>query len=324
MEQPKKNPLSHPLRSETSRRYVPGRIAPRVVSDVQAPAHRARSPKLVEKNQKLSSSTLKKVDVIQPRLTRKPTRPALPRTTKSLVLKRQILDSAEKQRKKARKIYWRHVLNYALVAVVLTSLAVVGWYFKDLIPVHLSIFDRQNESKTVNEVNVNQETNTLDETVPTNEEIIGHVMGTDEPKVLRIPKLALEARIRRVGVSLNNEPISPSNIFDVGWFEASGKPGNQGAVLLNGHIIGPTKSGIFSNIQELIPDDEILIERGDGTVLRYKVAKVQEYLTTGLDMSAATNSVDRARQGLNLVTTVNKYGSRTNEFSRRIIVFAVQ
>ncbi len=331
MEENKHHLRPKPLQPEPGRRYAAGRVLPRAGGDVRRPTHR---PAPVSHSTEPVAPKLhiaKHIDVIQPKTPHAPVKkprkvswakPALPRTTRSYVLRRHIAEGAVTQRKKARKIYWRHIIGYSALCIILVALGIVAWSFRELAPVHLPFINNEPKVAVVADLPKNQETSTLDETAVGSEDIAAHTMGNDEPKTLRIPKLGLEARIRRVGVSLNGEPVAPSNIFDVGWFEASGKPGQPGSVLLNGNVVGPTKAGIFANIHELISGDQIILERGDGTKLTYKVIKKQEY--SQLDMSAATNPIDLSKQGLNLMTTVNKYNGLGTESEKRVIVFAVQ
>lgn len=331
MEENKHHLRPKPLQPEPGRRYAAGRVLPRAGGDIRRPTHRSMAAQHKVEPVTPKVHVAKHLDVIDPNTIHTPAKklrkvsrakPALPRTTRSYVLSRHISEGAVRQRKKARKIYWRHIVGYSLLSVILVALAVVGWSFKDLAPVHLPFMNNEPKTAAVVDPPNNQETSTLDETVIGPEDIAAHSMGDDEPKILRIPKLGVEARIRRVGVSLSGEPVAPSNIFDVGWFEASGKPGQPGAVLLNGNVVGPTRAGVFATVHELVSGDQIVLERGDGTLLTYKVTKTQEY--NQLDMSAATNPIDLSKQGLNLMTTVNKYSALGAQSEKRVIVFAVQ
>lgn len=250
-------------------------------------------------------------------------KPALPRTAKSMVLRRQMVERAKKQRQKNRKKYGKHIIGYVIAAAVIVATILTAWTFRELLPFNLPFTGQEKSNQPVNRPIV-QETSSLDETMPSSEEIAAHRMGANEPRAIRIPKLGVEAKIKRVGMSLSGEPIAPGNIFDVGWFEASGQPGSPGVILLNGHVAGPTKSGIFGDLVSLEPDDKILVDRGDGQVMTYIVSRVQEYSATQVDMSAASQSLDPSRQGLNLITTTNKFSNRNSLPDKRVIVFALQ
>lgn len=257
-----------------------------------------------------------------PKRTPNPVKPALARTEKSKVLRRQMVERAKLQRQKTRKSYGKHVLVYSAIGVTLLAAVLILWSFQGLLPSGLQFFSNSQPETPVNRPII-QETSTLDETEPSAQDVAQHKMGAEEPRVLKIPKLGVEARIKRVGVSLSGEPISTGNIFDVGWFEAGGRPGIDGAVLLNGHVAGPSKQGIFGQIRTLVPGDKLLLSRGDGMELTYTVVKVQEYTSNSVDMNAATQPIDPSRHGLNLMTTVNKYPGNSSQPDKRVMVFAL-
>jgi hypothetical protein len=90
---------------------------------------------------------------------------------------------------------------------------------------------------------------------------------------LEIPnKAGVQSRILPVGVDATNELKTPQNIFDVGWYEGSAKPGSYySALLLNGHVSGPTKPGFFAKLQKLAVGDIVTVECGDGQQFNYRV-----------------------------------------------------
>lgn len=309
MEEPTKN--TRKFAEEPGRRYVAARVAPRAGADITKPtaqtfATPSKSPELKSR----PSMSVKRNPV---------TKPALPRTKRSQVLRRQMVERAHEQRFKIKKKRGKHVLWYAIASVVVTALIIVGWSFNDVLPFHIELF--KSAPPPVNSIDSDpQETSTLDETIVSEADIQVHVVAADTPRVLRIPRLNIAARVKQVGTTLSNEPIAPKNIADVGWYEGSGRPGAEGAVLLNGHLAGPSMAGVFKNIQNLDSGDEITVERGDGRVFTYVVSRIQEYSGGQVDMSAAINSINPSKKGLNLVTTLNKYSGT----EKRIIVFALQ
>jgi len=144
------------------------------------------------------------------------------------------------------------------------------------------------------------------------------------PRVIRIPKYNIDARIVRVGVKANNQLVAPSNIHDTGWYEASSKPGEGGAVLIDGHVSGPTKHGVFYNLKKLVAGDQIEVERGDGKRFTYRVIRTKSYPADKVDMAAALVSVTAGKPGLNLVTCDGALDASRNHYKDRLVVFAEQ
>lgn len=150
-----------------------------------------------------------------------------------------------------------------------------------------------------------------------------YFVAPELPRIIRITNLKVEARIIPLGVTANNELKAPSSIFDAGWYQGSARPGETGAVLINGHVHGPTQPGVFVGLKKLRSGDKISIERGDGKVLTYHVVKSQSYSKDNVDMGAAFSSAEPGKPGLNLMTCDGAYDAQ-GHYANRLIVFAVQ
>ncbi len=147
------------------------------------------------------------------------------------------------------------------------------------------------------------------------------------PKYLKIPKLSVSTLVKPLGVTSSNELKAPANIYDTGWYDASahpGDPGSLGAVLIDGHVHGPTLPGVFANIKKLVAGDTIEITRGDNQVFTYKVVKVQNYDASTIDMGMMLSSVQPGLPGLNLITCGGPFDRKSGEYTQRTAVFAVQ
>jgi sortase (surface protein transpeptidase) len=77
------------------------------------------------------------------------------------------------------------------------------------------------------------------------------------PKYIKISKIGVNARVLRMSVNSKNQLMAPGNIYDAGWYENSAKPGDAGgAMLIDGHVHGPTKPGVFMNLKKLQAGDD--------------------------------------------------------------------
>lgn len=325
MEEPK-----HPFSNEPGRRYAAGRVQPRS-SDGFRVVTRTQSVSNSPIPDRHSTPHHKVVDGIAkpaPSRTVSKAKPALPRPHRSLVLKRHIVERADQHKKQVKRDHKRHFASFVVALIVICALAVISWVFWDFLPVVKSVslpfISHNQQQSNPPELNMSKVQSNLDQTKPNEGEVQMYQAAADAPRILRIPKLNIEARVKRVGSSLTGEPISPNNIFDVGWFDESSKPGQSGAVLINGHIEGTTKNGVFHDLNTLQPNDEILLERGDKTVLTYIVNKVQVYSGDQIDMGTALQSITADKNGLNLMTSTANYDGGAGQSGQRVIVFAVQ
>lgn len=155
-------------------------------------------------------------------------------------------------------------------------------------------------------------------------DVDAYKVAADLPRALYIPKIDVEARVLHLGTTRDGSVASPSNILDAGWFKESAKPGQSGAMLIDGHVHGPTKPGVFVNLKKLKPGDEIQLERGDGTRFTYRVTSSKTYPADNVDMGAALRSAEAGKPGLNVITCTGEIDKATNHYKDRLVVFAVQ
>lgn len=165
--------------------------------------------------------------------------------------------------------------------------------------------------------------------VPSEEEPTGDYKGTYKvapsfPRLLTIPSIGVKARVLQVGVDANNRLGTPKNIYDTAWYSASSKPGEMGAVLIDGHYSGPNTRGVFSKLERLKPGDVITLERGDGTSFTYTVARIETKPENEIDMAQLLVSVDTNVPGLNLITCGGDYDVHAATFNERTVVYATQ
>lgn len=171
-------------------------------------------------------------------------------------------------------------------------------------------------------------TNTESEEAPPveseiSEEVIrSYQVGPQMPKVLTIEDLSVRGRIMRLGTLGSGALAAPSNIFDAGWYEGSSRPGDGGAVLLVGHVHGPSKPGIFKDLHEVKDGAVITITRGDDTDFSYRVVKKEQVAADAVDMATALIPVTPGKAGLNIITCAGELIPGTTKYADRVIVYA--
>lgn len=255
--------------------------------------------------------------------------PGLPKQQQSRVLKRQFVAPKSAVSTQASDKKSRHKRSRS--QVVLIGMALVIFALGLLINVQTIQTNHDAKSQVAA---LTQKTDNSDntstppsETKPPSGSFGSYQVAANLPKYLKIPKLGTSARVIPLGVTTSNELKAPTNIYDTGWYEASAHPGDAaslGAVLIDGHVHGPTLPGVFANIKKLVADDTIQIVRGDNQVFTYKVVKVQNYDATTIDMGMMLTSIQPGQPGLNLITCGGPFDRKTGEYTQRTAVFAVQ
>lgn len=165
-------------------------------------------------------------------------------------------------------------------------------------------------------------TNDIDMTPKSDEQKAAYTVAPERPKNLRIPKLTLYANIIPVGLKSDNSIDAPKTAVDTGWYTGSGLPGQAGAMLIDGHVQGQGGPAVFTNLKRLEAGDTMTVERGDGTVLTYRVVRREHVAAENVDMGQLLRSVNANTEGLNLITCGGTYDRANDTFSERVIIFA--
>lgn len=143
------------------------------------------------------------------------------------------------------------------------------------------------------------------------------------PRTITISQIGVYARVLQVGVDKNNTMLTPTTAYDSAWYNGSSRPGEQGAMVINGHVLGDGGPGIFGRLKELGKGSVITVESGDGHKYNYVVANVETVKVDQIDMGKLLVSNDTSKPGLNLITCGGKYDPAKNEFDSRTLVYAV-
>lgn len=163
-----------------------------------------------------------------------------------------------------------------------------------------------------------------DETKPTPQATSTYTVAPSLPRMLHISKLGVAARILPMSVNSDGAVQSPLNIYDAGWYTGSVKPGEIGAVFIDGHASGPTREGLFGSLDTLKKGDTLQVEKGDGTTLTYRVVKTETLALDKVDMKKALLPLNGVTRGLNLMTCTGEWSDEKATFDHRIIVYTEQ
>lgn len=148
-------------------------------------------------------------------------------------------------------------------------------------------------------------------------------VATDVPRAIYIDKIGVAARLLPMSVNADNSMQAPINTNDGGWYTGSAKPGQPGALVVDGHASKTgTNYGLFGNLDKLTVGDKITIERGDSTRFTYAVAYIEEVPEDHVDMKKVMVPYGDAAQGINLITCSGEWTRDGKTLDHRIIVYA--
>ena len=211
---------------------------------------------------------------------------------------------------------WRKIIKWSLWAIVGVLFLV---FFIKVVTFENAYYSEKEgtERDVVEAVSAEEE---LIEVQPTEEEVKEYVVSPDRPRYLSIAKLGIsKARVLPMGVNVEGELATPYNIFDVGWYEASGKPGQGGTMIIDGHNGGPHVHGVFKNLPDLVSGDIIEVERGDGVVFKYKVVENIPVLLSEANgyMATAARSPEPGVESVTLISCTGEWSQAQGTYLSR-------
>ncbi len=230
-----------------------------------------------------------------------------------------------KKNKRMRLTSRRDIIGKVFLALILLALA----FFFIYTAIWEDHYYKEKEGSpraVVETISVVQEE--LDETEVTEEQKYEYIVPADQPRYLTIDKLGIKnARILSMGINALGELATPMNIFDVGWYNQSGKPGAGGVLVIDGHNGGPNIEGVFKHIDQLYDGDLIVVERGDGELFTYKVVENKAVHLSEADayMRVAFTSPIIGTEALTLISCTGEWSQvqgtyLSRQFTRAILV----
>jgi LPXTG-site transpeptidase (sortase) family protein len=158
---------------------------------------------------------------------------------------------------------------------------------------------------------------------PSSKAIANYSVPLTTPKYISIPTInVFQARIKQLGLLRNGQIATPNNIYDTGWYDASARPGQMGAMFIYGHVSSWTADGVFYNLKNLKAGDTINVMNGANKNYTYRVVSLKIYPYNNVDMQQVLAPIQASTPGLNLMTCTGNVIKGTSEFNERLVVFS--
>ncbi|TKV60372.1 class F sortase [Nakamurella flava] len=141
------------------------------------------------------------------------------------------------------------------------------------------------------------------------------------PVGFALPRLDVQAPIDPVG-QVDGELEVPEDIRRLGWWTGSAAAGGSaGTTVLDGHIDSPQGRGVFFHLQEVEPDDEVVLTVAGGATVTYKVTERRSYHKADGLPAEVFASTDQPK--LVLITCGGRYDFAQASYDDNIVVIAV-
>jgi hypothetical protein len=149
------------------------------------------------------------------------------------------------------------------------------------------------------------------------------------PVGVSIPAAGADSDLEPVGLNPDGTMAVPpvDRPGQAAWFEPGVRPGEVGPAVVVGHVSGQiggqSVPGVFARLDELAPGDDVWVDRGDGSRLRFAVDRVEQHPKDQFPTAAVYG--DTLGPELRLITCggaldTSDTGSRS--YGSNVIVFA--
>jgi LPXTG-site transpeptidase (sortase) family protein len=142
-----------------------------------------------------------------------------------------------------------------------------------------------------------------------------------DPIQIIIPSIKVNALIEQVGQTPAGLMGVPEFANNVAWYKLGARPGEEGSAVIDGHVVGLNgEKGVFYDLQDLKPGDEIMVINNQTGVVVFVVQELRVY-----DPSADASTVFSSNDGkahLNLITCQGPWDELISGYTQRLVVFA--
>ena len=146
------------------------------------------------------------------------------------------------------------------------------------------------------------------------------VTNIDYPVHIVIPRLNIDTKVNKVGITASGKMAVPSNYTDTGWYKYGTVPGQKGAAVIAGHVDnGLALPGVFKNLNQLKKGDDIYVTLQNSTTLHFVVQGSKVY-----DKDAATDEIFNEDKDslLRLITCTGSWLPTEGTHDQRLVVTA--
>lgn len=146
------------------------------------------------------------------------------------------------------------------------------------------------------------------------------VMAASTPVRLEIPAIGVDSKLMGLGLLDDGTLQVPPRGFPAGWFTGAPTPGELGPAVIAGHVDWAGREGVFYDLRDIVPGDEITVARADGSVAVFRVTRTEQFPKDEFPTARVFGDLDHA--GLRLITCGGSFDRGARSYVDNIVVFA--
>lgn len=143
------------------------------------------------------------------------------------------------------------------------------------------------------------------------------------PVAISIPAIGAESSLIATGMTPEGQLEVPdvNQPEQASWWDGSPPPGAPGPAVILGHVDGDGgRPGVFYRLRDLEPGDEVLVDRADGSRVRFVVDNVLHLPKSDFPTGQVYGDVPRPE--LRLITCGGDFDRAAGHYRGQVIAFA--
>lgn len=146
------------------------------------------------------------------------------------------------------------------------------------------------------------------------------VLPPSIPVTLTLPSLGVVSDLQELGLFADGSLEVPATAYPAGWYNGAPTPGELGPAIIAGHVDYAGEVGVFHDLNLMVPGDQVLVERADGSTAVFVVTGVDQYPKNAFPTAAVYGDIDHA--GLRLITCGGGFDWAVRSHVDNIVVYA--
>jgi sortase (surface protein transpeptidase) len=142
------------------------------------------------------------------------------------------------------------------------------------------------------------------------------------PRRIVIPAIGVSAKVVPLGLNRDGTIQTPMKWGVAGWYTNGPTPGMRGPAVVVGHVDSKSGPAVFYRLRALLRGDLIRIDRGDGTVVRFRVQRSEHWPKSHFPSKRVYGPTSQA--ALRLVTCGGSFDAATGHYLENTIVYAAR
>lgn len=145
-------------------------------------------------------------------------------------------------------------------------------------------------------------------------------MSHSPPVKLNIPSIGVTSGFVALGLDSTGAMEVPQAADVVGWYRYAPTPGERGPAVLTAHVDWLNTSGVFRDLGQLKPGDDVTVDRADGVAVTFRVVRVAAYPKVQFPTEEVYGSTEEPE--LRLITCGGRFDPTTRSYENNIVVYA--